>query len=65
MTSRRASAKCRRWRRRCGALVTACHGDDRPDCPILDDLALGAVNEAATPQPTLRLAERCVHEAEP
>jgi len=20
-------------------LVTACHGDDRPDCPILDDLA--------------------------
>jgi MerR family transcriptional regulator, copper efflux regulator len=22
-------------------LVDACHGDDRPDCPILDDLALG------------------------
>ena len=21
-------------------LVAACHGDDRPDCPILDDLAL-------------------------
>ncbi len=21
-------------------LVHACHGDDRPDCPILDDLAL-------------------------
>lgn len=21
------------------ALVEACHGDDRPDCPILDDLA--------------------------
>ncbi len=21
------------------ALVSACHGDDRPDCPILDDLA--------------------------
>ena len=20
-------------------LITACHGDDRPDCPILDDLA--------------------------
>jgi hypothetical protein len=20
-------------------LVAACHGDDRPDCPILDDLA--------------------------
>ena len=26
-------------------LVAACHGDDRPDCPILDDLALGSVNE--------------------
>ncbi len=24
-----------------GKLVAACHGDDRPDCPILDDLALG------------------------
>src|SRR5271163_462221 len=24
-----------------GRLVAACHGDDRPDCPILDDLALG------------------------
>jgi MerR family copper efflux transcriptional regulator len=22
-------------------LVRACHGDDRPDCPILDDLATG------------------------
>jgi MerR family transcriptional regulator, copper efflux regulator len=22
-----------------GKLVDACHGDDRPDCPILDDLA--------------------------
>ena len=25
-------------------LVAACHGDDRPDCPILDDLA-GTVRE--------------------
>jgi Cu(I)-responsive transcriptional regulator len=24
-----------------GDLVKACRGDDRPDCPILDDLALG------------------------
>ena len=23
-------------------LACACHGDDRPDCPILDDLAVGA-----------------------
>jgi MerR family copper efflux transcriptional regulator len=26
-----------------GALRTHCHGDDRPDCPILDDLAGHAV----------------------
>jgi len=24
-------------------LVAGCHGDDRPDCPILDDLALGSL----------------------
>lgn len=24
------------------ALLHACHGDTRPDCPILDDLAGGA-----------------------
>ena len=24
-----------------GELVATCHGDGRPDCPILDDLALG------------------------
>ena len=24
-----------------GELVSACHGDERPECPILDDLALG------------------------
>jgi hypothetical protein len=27
-----------------GKLVHACHGDDRPDCPILEDLALGESN---------------------
>ncbi|PIP97046.1 MAG: Cu(I)-responsive transcriptional regulator [Rhodobacterales bacterium CG18_big_fil_WC_8_21_14_2_50_71_9] len=27
-----------------GALVRRCHGDDRPECPILDDLA-GAAQE--------------------
>ena len=27
-------------------LVTRCHGDDRPDCPILDDLAGRAVGTA-------------------
>jgi len=28
-------------------LVQCCHGDDRPDCPILDDLA--AVGDGTTP----------------
>ena len=27
-------------------LIHACHGDDRPDCPILDDMA-GADGRAA------------------
>ena len=26
-------------RRTLGTLIDACHGDDRPDCPILDDMA--------------------------
>ena len=26
-------------------LASCCHGDDRPDCPILDDLAEGAAIE--------------------
>ena len=28
-----------------GTLAAACHGDDRPDCPILDDLALGEAHD--------------------
>ena len=28
-------------RRTLEALAARCHGDDRPDCPILDDLASG------------------------
>jgi len=28
-------------RRTLSDLVSRCHGDDRPDCPILDDLASG------------------------
>ena len=28
-----------------GTLAAACHGDDRPDCPILDDLALGGARD--------------------
>jgi Cu(I)-responsive transcriptional regulator len=30
-------------------LVHACHGDDRPDCPILDDLASGGEGVAEAP----------------
>jgi MerR family transcriptional regulator, copper efflux regulator len=33
-----------------GHLVDKCHGDDRPDCPILDDLAGLAVNTVAGPE---------------
>jgi hypothetical protein len=28
-------------RRTLERLAASCHGDDRPDCPILDDLELG------------------------
>jgi MerR family transcriptional regulator, copper efflux regulator len=31
------------------ALVSRCHGDDRPDCPILDDLALAEPSPAKRP----------------
>lgn len=33
-------------------LVHACHGDDRPDCPILDELALAPPADANTPAGT-------------
>ena len=33
-----------------GRLVERCHGDDRPECPIIDDLASGG------PEPGRRLA---------
>ena len=44
-------------------LVAACHGDDRPDCPILDDLALGSIDDVSH-RPTLARARALVHEAE-
>ncbi|MDR3537106.1 MAG: Cu(I)-responsive transcriptional regulator [Acetobacteraceae bacterium] len=37
-------------------LASACHGDNRPDCPILRDLA-GASCSAAHPAPTLHSAK--------
>jgi MerR family copper efflux transcriptional regulator len=33
-------------RRTLETLVHSCHGDDRPDCPILEDLAEGPVAQA-------------------
>lgn len=35
-------AELRSMRRTLDTLVAACHGDNRPDCPILDDMAGGA-----------------------
>jgi Cu(I)-responsive transcriptional regulator len=37
----------RAMQRTLAALASCCHGDGRPDCPILDDLAAGA--KPATP----------------
>ncbi|HEY0063113.1 MAG TPA: Cu(I)-responsive transcriptional regulator [Telluria sp.] len=34
-------ASMQAMRRTLEQLATRCHGDDRPDCPILDDLSLG------------------------
>jgi Cu(I)-responsive transcriptional regulator len=37
----RKIADMQAMRRTLETLSTKCHGDDRPDCPILDDLSLG------------------------
>jgi MerR family copper efflux transcriptional regulator len=37
----RKIAEMQAMRRTLERLATACHGDGRPDCPILDDLAVG------------------------
>lgn len=34
-----------------GDLVARCHGDDRPDCPILDDLSGRGAGEATDARP--------------
>ena len=38
----RKIAEMQAMRRTLETLAGACHGDDRPDCPILDDLATAA-----------------------
>jgi len=35
-------------------LIDCCHGDDRPDCPILDDLGARQAEEIPARQKTLR-----------
>ncbi len=35
-------------------LVDRCHGDDRPDCPILADLAGSPAASACSPEPPSR-----------
>jgi Cu(I)-responsive transcriptional regulator len=46
-------------RRTLQQLVDACHGDDRPDCPILDDLAAaGAPSGAERVAPSARVSAR-------
>jgi len=35
-------------------LVHCCHGDDRPDCPILENLANDALESARSPRPGAR-----------
>lgn len=37
----RKIADMQAMRRTLESLASACHGDNRPDCPILDDLAVG------------------------
>ena len=37
----RKIADLQAMRRTLETLATRCHGDERPDCPILDDLSLG------------------------
>lgn len=51
----RKIAELQSMRRSLAHLVATCHGDDRPDCPILDDLAPAAdLRPAPRRRPTLR-----------
>jgi MerR family transcriptional regulator, copper efflux regulator len=42
---KRKAAELDAMRRTLEHLAQSCHGDDRPDCPIIDDLALGASSD--------------------
>lgn len=39
-------------------LVACCHGDERPECPILDNLASGAAEPAPLPHRSLHVKKR-------
>jgi Cu(I)-responsive transcriptional regulator len=47
----RRMEELRTMRRTLLHLVERCHGDDRPDCPILEGLASGEVDAAANDSP--------------
>ena len=46
----RKIAELQGMRRTLVGLAERCHGDDRPDCPILDDLASGSTDCCETPR---------------
>jgi MerR family copper efflux transcriptional regulator len=52
----RKVAELQGMRRTLVGLAEKCHGDDRPDCPILDDLAGGRADHRA-PAPSHRTAQ--------
>ena len=53
-------AELESMRRTLDRLIHACHGDNRPDCPILDDIAGGAqVQKAIIPLTNPRNIKTC------
>ena len=46
-------AELEAMRRTLERLISACHGDDRPDCPILDDMAGASTATGSKRKPTM------------
>lgn len=46
-------AELEAMRRTLERLISACHGDDRPDCPILDDMAGASTVTGSKRKPTM------------
>jgi len=57
---RRKEKQLREMRRSLEHLAGCCHGDERPDCPIIDDLELFASKKERPPE---RTADRAVERA--